>query len=384
MPLCRSTLAFLGCLALLACGGGIGGGGDGGDGPSMVPTPCPDGPFLTTAPIDLASITSIVPLGNLNPPGHTFPSDHMYFYLDGPGGGAAPYETTLYAPGDLYVRSATASEHLVAGYTDYGIVLGPCQAITIRLAHVTSLDPSVFGDVVSMDGWTLLEEYSTGGETYRTWRRTYDLPVTAGTVLGTTGGRVGQWALDVGAYDEWVSASPVANAARWGNGSYLHAVCPLLYYPSGALRTALEDLLSRSAFPGDPWPCGRVMQDVPATAQGVWFVEGTTETYPEDPHLALVWSNHDPLECVISVGQSISGYGPGTRTFTPLSTGRRNRAFTAITPDGLTYGYELPSPPGLLVMQMPDAVTLEVEYLPTATSDPSTWVFTSDRLVFER
>ena len=42
---------------------------------------CVDHPF-TTYPVDFERIRSITPLGNLNPPGHTFPTDHMYFNID--------------------------------------------------------------------------------------------------------------------------------------------------------------------------------------------------------------------------------------------------------------------------------------------------------------
>ncbi len=35
---------------------------------------------LTVTPLDMALVSSLVPLGSLNPPGHTFPTDHMYLY----------------------------------------------------------------------------------------------------------------------------------------------------------------------------------------------------------------------------------------------------------------------------------------------------------------
>ena len=94
--------------------------------------------------------------------------------------------------------------------------------------------------------------------------------------------------------------SPVKIAAPWRD-------------PPTAGKTAAPRQRS-AVVPGDPHPCGRVMQDVPGTAQGCWFVEGTTSTYPEDPHLALVWSNHDPLECVVSCGTSVAGFGTSARS----------------------------------------------------------------------
>lgn len=368
-------------LGVTACGGGDDNDGD--DGPAL-PQSCPAGAFLSVSPVDVAAIRTIVPLGNLNPPGHTFPTGHMYFYLVIPPGELAPIIATLHAPGDMYIGRVTASENVTAGYTDYSIVLAACEDVTIEFGHVSSLDASVFGDVSSLDGWEFFGEYTTGGQTYRQSGRTYNVPVAAGTVLGTTGGRAGQWALDVGAHDRRVSAGPVANAARWTDSPYLHTMCPLSYYEAGAVRTQLESMIDRSAPPGDPHPCGRALQDIPGTAQGCWFVEGTTSSYPEDPHLALVWDNQDALQCVVSMGTSVPGFSASARTFTPLGVGRRNRAFSAVTPDGQTYGYQLPSPPGILLIQMPDAVTLWVEHLAGATADPATWTLGPARTVFKR
>ncbi|MBN2029589.1 hypothetical protein JW824_05035 [bacterium] len=45
----------------------------------------PTGPItFTHAPVDTSKIAQATPLGNLNPPGHTFLTDHIYFYLNDP------------------------------------------------------------------------------------------------------------------------------------------------------------------------------------------------------------------------------------------------------------------------------------------------------------
>lgn len=379
----RSVASALALLAVAACGGGSGGDGGGTPGP-VVPAACPAAPFLTTSPVAFADIDTIAPLGNLNPPGHTFPTDHVYFYLRTVAGAPAPVVTTLRAPGDLTITWAIASEHVTAGFTDYSIVLQPCAPITLELAHVRSLETSIFGDVSTLAGWTLESEYSTGGETYRRWRRLYNLPVAAGTVLGTAGGNPGQWALDFFAHDTRVTAAGAANPARWAGSRYLHTVCPLDLYVSGAVHTQLVSLLDRVSGPGDLYPCGQLMQDVAGTAQGCWFLEGTTSTYPEDPHLALVTSNFDPTRAVMSVGTSVTAFGPGAYGFTPLGSGLLNRPFAALSADGQTYGYQFPSPPGIVAVRMPDANTLWVERLPGATTNPATWTFTGGQTVFER
>lgn len=44
-------------------------------------TTCGSATQLTTSPVPLASIQFLIPLGNLNPPAHTAPTDHIYFWM---------------------------------------------------------------------------------------------------------------------------------------------------------------------------------------------------------------------------------------------------------------------------------------------------------------
>ncbi|MFQ5511634.1 MAG: hypothetical protein ACE5EO_07270, partial [Candidatus Krumholzibacteriia bacterium] len=163
-------------------------------------TSCTGVPVFTVSPVDPRAVESIAPLGNLNPPGHTFPTDHVYFYLKPGGGGGVTVETGLYAPGDMTLTSASAFEHVNAGLLDFSITL-ECGDVALVLGHVTTLAENVFGGTADLSSWQLLNEYTTGGETYRMYRKPFDRAMQAGDSLGTTGGNPGQWALDVGAYD---------------------------------------------------------------------------------------------------------------------------------------------------------------------------------------
>src|SRR5438552_340072 len=55
-----------------------------------------------TSPIAQSAILWITPLGNLNPPSHTLPTDHIYFYFANPDAGESPIarRTEFMAPGD--------------------------------------------------------------------------------------------------------------------------------------------------------------------------------------------------------------------------------------------------------------------------------------------
>jgi hypothetical protein len=341
-------------------------------------------PIFTVSPMDIESIFRIVLLGNLNPPGHVFPTDHIYFYISNQDGDNRPDIVTLYSPGDLTVTAIEASEHVTAGFFDYSITLRPCEDITVVLGHVSSLSTEIFGDTSAFDKWTLMNEYSTGGETYRSWRKTCTIQVAAGETLGTTGGNPHQYALDLGVYDQRHKHDNVANLNRWLKSRYLHAICPLSLYEEGPVLDRLLDLVYQDEVEGDSRARSATLQDLPGTAQGCWFLSGVSETYPEDPHLALVRSNIHPARAVLSVGNSIPSLESSAYELLPETLGLLNRDFRDITPDEQIYGFQIDHFAGIIIVQMPDAETLWIEALGGATADPASWAFTDEKTVFER
>src|SRR6185369_203739 len=61
---------------------------------------------LTFSPLDTANIMGLVPLGGLNPPGHTFPNDHMGLYYKNFG-----MARTIYAPGNVHIFRVSRDRH---------------------------------------------------------------------------------------------------------------------------------------------------------------------------------------------------------------------------------------------------------------------------------
>ncbi len=341
-------------------------------------------PLFTVSPMDIESISRIVLLGNLNPPGHVFPTDHIYFHISNPDGDDRPDIVTLYSPGDLTVTAIEANEHVTAGFFDYSVTLWPCEDIIVVLGHVSSLSTKIFGDTSAFDQWTLMNEYSTGGETYRSWRKACVVQVTAGEILGTTGGNPHQYALDLGVYDQRHTHDNVANHNRWLKNRYLHAVCPLSLYEEGPVLDRLLDLVYQDGVEGDSRTISGTLQDLPGTAQGCWFLSGVSDTYPEDPHLALVHSNIRPARAALSVGNSIPDLDSAAYEFLPETSGLLNRDFRDITPNAQIYGFQIGQYAGIIIVQMPDAETLWIEALRSATAEPPSWAFTDDKTVFER
>lgn len=338
---------------------------------------------FSVSPIDPQNMSGIIPLGALSPPSHVFPTDHIYFILNRNEGSTGPEITKLYSPGNLIVTSLRATQHIKAGITDYVIFLEPPnnQNISVMFIHVSSLAPEVFGDSSNHD-WRFESEYTTGDETYKTRSKKCRIEVNAGEILGEVGGNPGQWALDMGVYDNDITMEMVANPERWEKLRYLHTVNPLDYYEEGAVLDELWTLVQRTKIEGDLTPCGSVLQDFPGTAQGCWFLSGVKETYPEDPHLALVLSNYDPMKAVFSVGTSISGLDSKRYEFYPNKTGLLNRDFKEIYPDGENYGYKIDGYNRTIILHMPDSSTLWIESINDSSNN--NWVFSQNKTIFVR
>ncbi|MBC8367205.1 hypothetical protein H8E52_07335 [bacterium] len=350
--------------------------------------PCPEGAIFSVAVVHPDSIESIDPLGNINPPGHTFPSDHMGIYL-GRDEFDHTYTVNVYCPGDLKLVRARAVEHLVEGITDFAFDFEACPDMVLIIGHVGELDPDVFAGYMDLNTWHFDEEYSTGGETYRVSYIEPDWDIAAGVKVGRAGIYEYQGSLDYGFYDRTRAAPPSANKDRWGDYGYLHAFSPLDYYPDGALKDELAAKVAREEIPNDPHPFGRVMQDVPGTAHGCWFMPGGGFP-PEDAHLALVQWNSHPSVNSFSVGNAVPSLFSGIYPIFEEQAGLLNAPFDEITPDGMVYAFHL-GPDwtpngwvGAILLHMPDSTTIWIEGFEGHIEDPEAWIFTRDKTVFKR
>lgn len=352
-------------------------------GPSL--PACPGGnEIFTVSPLDPADFTGLVPLGNLNPPGHTFPTDHLYFYVrrQTPGDWATPPAAVpVVSPGHLWITSVASSEHLSASppYTDYTIEAQPCADVGIQFGHVEALDAGLAARLGPISG--SCQQYSTGGQTYRNCRQAVNVEVAAGDAIGTAGGVVGQNALDVGGWDLRTAPMAYANPTRL-DGQRLHIVCPVDYFAQpvrDALRSRFGDYLGAVLRTAEP-RCGEVMQDVPGTAQGKWY-RAATPTSPEDPHLALVHDNVDPTRAAFSVGTSVPGLGPGVLAFFPTSAGQVGRDFRDVVP-GSIYCWDLTG--GRAILQLTSATALQLQFDAGASCGAGPWTLGPAAVAFER
>lgn len=368
---------------------------------------CPEDatiPLFGTSPVALEDIISLIPLGNLNPPAHTFPTDHIYMSLrrsDISDPASAPAEVDLFAPGHVWITSVVFSEHLSSDppFTDYTISFSPCRQFEAYFMHVSSLSTELL-DQIGPPQEANCRQYSAGGSLYNYCdHRGVRIEIQEGEVIGTAGGRAWPNALDMGAMDARLSPLAYANPERLGSNpsglDFYHVICPVDYFEDD-LRSQLMALFGdwdggvlRTVEP----VCGEVMQDIPGTAQGKWYLRGTVESFPEDPHLALVHDNKVPARAVFSVGTSVPGLQSSTYRIDPHFEGSFNLDFSQVTPGEAIYCYgEFITRSGApdsridlrLLLQLTTESILRIEAQAGTDCGDSPYTFTNNVTEFER
>lgn len=307
------------------------------------------GQTFTISPVNFNNIYEIVPLGNLNPPDHTLPTEHIYFWL----GEEPPVSSVqIKSPGDVYLIQIQTTKYLQEGRADYGLTFALCKDIYGYFLHIQEL---------ALEFQTLVSEQDCRNEgKYAYCNTQLNQKISAGTILGKVGGQ-NTHSFDFGAYDYRVKHE-YANPSRYTSKSP-NVVCPLDLY-SAEIKSKLYSKVKRTAEPR----CGTSAQDVKGTLKGTWFFGDATAEQPSDwhKHLAFVQYNFDPSQAAISVGGIFmeSGYW----TFTPTHTGLINREFSEVASDGNIYCYsggllhgQGESMPGKIILQLVSATEIKIE-----------------------
>lgn len=206
---------------------------------------------LTVSPVDLSAVRLITPLGNLNPPSHVLPADHIYFYTTDPTGSVTGARADFRAPGDGTINWML------------GTTVGAESKIVVRQTTTFSY---------YLDHLILTTPLTVG------------MTVKAGQVLGTTGFAL---AVDLGVIND-AATVPFLVPSRY-ESEMLHTDAPLKYYAE-PLRSQLYAKVARLGTERD----GNIMNDVAGRLAGNWFgPDGTAmsfayDTYdPAEPRIAL-------------------------------------------------------------------------------------------------
>lgn len=344
--------------------------------------------FFTHSPLNTGDYHGLVPLGNLSPPSHTFPTDHVYFHLPRLSDEGGTETVPVYSPGDITITSIRSTEHVEEQFIDYTVDFQPCEEVRGFFIHVTSLSPSI--QQAFDDAQSRCNENATGGRTYRSCEAGVFVEVAAGEEIGTAGGGLSA-ALDLGLLDERKAAHEYANPSRWKSNKPQYVQCPFEYFSDEIQdefldRLSSEDGLRQATI--DP-ACGEIAQDVPGTAMGAWFEKGTRQTYPEDQHLALVHDNVDGLKQVFSLGLAAESLGIPSQTYLfTKSEEDVNRSFDTVRPDGV-YCYETEGKfgdqtPFTLLIRMPGEGELQLGRGSEASCGEAPWEFPQDWASYER
>ena len=302
--------------------------------PAAPNTDCGAGVF-STLPVPVSAILAATPIGNMGPPVHTIPTDHVGFYITGTG-------VPLSAPGALRVTTVRKTRYLTspfrAGQSDYAIYATVCRDVTINLGHITT----VVSKIESQTG-TNCQTYSTVDETVEACLNDHaDISFTAGEAIGTVGGPTAG-AFDMGVYDSSHSNGFV-NAFRFSSMTNT-AICP--YDPfAPALRNQIDAVIGEPGrfASGESPRCGTMAVDVAGTARGVWVLQSDPVNQSGNETNFAVLAPH-PLfpqsGQTFSIGLpslNVSASSPLLK-FPVVDSGRVNRPFRDVTSDGLIYCY---------------------------------------------
>jgi hypothetical protein len=340
---------------------------------------CDQSTDLFVPPLASDDFGMILPLGNLNPPDHTIPTDHIYYML--PREGDVTRQVEVRAPGDVVILQIDSTARLKGEeerFVDYSLSFSPCRDRLLKFGHLTTISDDLL-DAPYQSPDASCNEYGVGDVTYRHCSTGVRIEVDAGTVVGTAGGIAdGSAALDLWAFDLAADSFAWANPQRYPSdeGMMLHVVCPLDLFTADARNAQAVRLGGHSGEPRTLKPrCGEVNQDQLGTAQGNWFTgTETTMLGPWDHHLALVHDNVDPSIGAFSIGGILSD--AAVWHFTPAADGNINRDFPDVEAGGGIYCFEgLRSGHGLtlngrILIQLVDETELLIEHQPGTCRDP--------------
>ena len=337
---------------------------------------------FTTAPVELDSFASIIPLGNLNPvAGHVTPTDHIYFSLRSQSGDPNDHSgltipVTVRSPGDVTLQEVQASEHMLLGKVtnDYRLAFSPCREMLFFYDHIRTLSPAIQAalDKAKKPQFCVNDKQGVTGQKMCNYLVSASLK--SGDVIGTAGG----FSFDFGGYDLRTPTLAFINKKRTlgGFGQYFHTICPLDYFSPAALKTDLYNRVKNVRKNSNGLPnCGTTMQDMLGTIQGNWYMQGSTfknGLQRFDQELAIVHSNTDPGMGVISVGGTIAQ--AAATNFIPAGEGTFNREPSQVGADGNIYCYQDQYARGHFAIQLTDANHLMIEYQIGACSTTTNFV----------
>jgi hypothetical protein len=296
------------------------------------------GAHLSVFPVDTADIVNLTSLGWLSPPGHTFPSDHIYINFKD-----FTKRHRVIMPVDGYLVWVLHADTVGDG-ADFKLQFRGTQHFLFYLDHLTEIDTAILNHIPPLH---------LGGNDVA-------VKLKAGDGVGWSGSPAKpRISMDLGVICDTVS-QPFVVPAHYNYGTQ-HSDNPLHYYCS-PLRESLVSLVFRDGASKE----GQVCWDVDGTLAGNWFSQGATDmdwtrelSFVPDPR----WPQY-PRVCsggeVSPIGIfALRASAPAFASVTPTS-GILRQALLSWDPNLQGRAYDAPVR-GWLLTQLLDARTLKVE-----------------------
>ena len=327
------SVCFVVALLSVSCGGGSTGSPTA---PSVSSTSLPPGPgALSFAPISLSAALWCMPMGGLNPPGHTLPSDHGGCAISDPdiphpgGVGFTGPDLVVVAPGGGLVLTILSR---TTGAPDFKIEVAMSSTFTYYIDHI------------------VLDSGIGVGST-----------LTAGQRIGHTG--TNHQAIDLGVYN-YQAPLPFVTPSRYGAGLYADGAFKYFTEP---VRSQIYAKVRRNSSDKD----GRICFDVAGRLSGGWFEQSMplqfNQMNPADfnKELAFVYDSIEPSLPVIAMG----GFEGLPGVWYPWTD---DPDFSKVSPSSGVVAYHLLQQPNpgssfyfaLLLVQMTDDSHLKVQVFP--------------------
>lgn len=329
------------------CEEGPDGGGGGGGNPETdfdlagIPS-CEGNTPYSVAPVELpdagpdaGTTKHLMPLGNVTPGEHTFPTPFIFV--------AKPSSATtvdVVAPADIYVKQVRASYVLdgagnVLPTSEYELAFYACAEVESRFHHLTDLS-STLTTALSSASWTKCTPEVRGTATSQSCTYNINQFVPAGTRVASHVNQLVMETNDARIEPHTFAGQMTYLTQRNGYDTY-HAVCSVDYF-TATPKAAFESESMRDVSP----VCGELELDVPHHAQGIWYLAGNKSAAPNQwHHLSLDPYSIDPGESVFSIGEAAAfGNTPVGYRFEPMLTGTTNLDFGLLAPGRTVYCYD--------------------------------------------
>jgi hypothetical protein len=297
---------------------------------------------FSSSPLDLSDFVFATPLGNLNPPGHTMPSDHVYLYWVDPdhrSSGDLARLRVVHAPGAGKVNFLINPN---GPGSDFKIGVKMTNTFSYYLDHV------------------LLDSGITLGTN-----------IQAGQRVGTTSPY--SYAVDLGVMNSDITLTGFVNPSRYTYET-VHTDSPYKYFVQ-PLRDSLYARVTRIGPDKD----GKIDFDIPGKLVGGWFLKGlplgdasqNSDAWPK--HLAFVYDMNNPAAARIAIGgilsmQGVFGIMQPAPDPSTVSAANGRIGYKLISP------FDFPNISlGLMIVQMVANDTIKIETFPNLNADTASF-----------